>query len=157
MDQARLNRFINQPLREVPLEAPALVTSSQSVRQAVAAMQAGKNSCVLVMDGERLAGIFTERDVLVRCMADGFDWDQPLSASVYTDNPRIISSDRTRGEAIAVFQQHSYRTLPVVADGRVVGLFRVGDVLAHLTEAFPEELLNLPPRPHQVMEKQEGG
>lgn len=157
MDQARLNRFINQPLRELTLEAPAFVSPAQSVREAVALMQSGKTSCVLVMDGGKLAGIFTERDVLVRCMADGFDWDQPLGAGVFTSNPRTISSESTRGEAIAVFQQHSYRTLPVVADGRVLGLFRVGDVLANLTEAFPEELLNLPPRPHQVMEKQEGG
>jgi len=41
--------------------------------------------------------------------------------------------------------------------GRVIGLVRLGDLLSHLAEAFPEDVLNLPPRPHQVMGKQEGG
>jgi len=40
---------------------------------------------------------------------------------------------------------------------RVTGLIRTGDLLRHLAEEFPEDVLNLPPRPHQVMEKQEGG
>jgi hypothetical protein len=45
----------------------------------------------------------------------------------------------------------------VVEGGRVIGLVRLGDLLTHLAEAFPEDVLNLPPRPHQVMGKREGG
>jgi CBS domain containing-hemolysin-like protein len=56
-------------------------------------------------------------------------------------------------------RKHHYRTLPVVHAGsdRIIGLVRIGDLLTHLAEAFPEDVLNLPPRPHQVMEKPEGG
>jgi signal-transduction protein with cAMP-binding, CBS, and nucleotidyltransferase domain len=89
-------------------------------------------------------------------MADGFDWEQPV-ANVLTSEPRTIGSGRSLAEAIATFQQYGYRTLPVVDDGAVVGLIRVGDVLRHIAEAFPEEVLNLPPRPHQVAERPEGG
>jgi CBS-domain-containing membrane protein len=56
-----------------------------------------------------------------------------------------------------VMQQHHYRTLPVVDQGSIVGIIRLGDLLTHLAEAYPEEVLNLPPRPHQVMERPEGG
>ncbi len=109
------------------------------------------------MDGDNLAGIFTERDVLMRCMGDDFNWDQALSDSVLTRNPRTISSDRTVAEAVATMQQHHYRTLPVTEAGRIVGLIRLGDLITHLAEAYPEDVLNLPPRPHQVMERPEGG
>src|SRR5690606_16180516 len=103
-------------------------------------------------------GIFTERDVLTKCMGDGFDWDQPLAGSLVTERPRTIAATQTVAEALATLQQHGYRTLPVTgSDGAVLGLIRVGDLLTQLVEAFPEEVLNLPPRPHQVMEKQEGG
>jgi len=44
-----------------------------------------------------------------------------------------------------------------VQDGRVVGLARLGTLIGQFTEAYPESVLNLPPRPHQVMEKPEGG
>jgi CBS domain-containing protein len=90
-------------------------------------------------------------------MGDGFDWDQQVGANVATTEPRTISADRSLGEALAAFQRHGYRTLPVTDGDEVLGLIRLGDVLKHLAEAFPEELLNLPPRPHQVMEKPEGG
>ncbi len=158
MDRSRFNRFVNQPLREFPLAAPLFVSPGQSVRTAVAGMQRANGSCVLIGTAAAITGIFTERDVLTKCMGDGFDWDQPLDQSpVVTREPRTIASERTVAEAIASFQLHGYRTLPVVNGSEVLGLVRVEDVLHHLAEAFPEELLNLPPRPHQVMEKQEGG
>src|SRR5690348_12417971 len=95
MDRSRLSRFVNQRLNELALEEPVTVPPSISVREAVARMHDGSRSCVLAVDGDRLEGIFTERDVLTRCMGDGFDWDQPLSAGVLTREPRTIASNRT--------------------------------------------------------------
>lgn len=120
-------------------------------------MQARTRSCVLVMQDGRLEGIFTERDVLTKCMSDTFDWEQPIGGPVITRNPQTIGRDKSVAEAVATMQQHHYRTLPVVDGERVVGLIRLGDLLTHLAEAYPEEVLNLPPRPHQVMERPEGG
>ena len=157
MDRFRLSRFVSQPLQELPLGEPVVVSPSTPVRTAVALMKEGSHSCVLAMDGDRLAGIFTERDVLTKCMGDGFDWEQPLGGSLLTANPRTIPATASVGEAVAVMQQHHYRTLPVAQGGRITGLIRLGDLLTHLAEAFPEDVLNLPPRPHQVMERPEGG
>lgn len=157
MDRLRLSRFINQTLQELPLEAPAFVSPNSSIRDAVALMREGSRSCVLVHDAQSLVGIFTERDVLNHCMAPGFDWSQPLSPSVMTLRPRTIDGARPVGEAVATMQQFHYRTLPVTRDGEVVGLARLGNLITQLAEAYPEDVLNLPPRPNQVMEKQEGG
>lgn len=156
MDRTRLNRFINQTLQELPLQEVAAVEPSQSVRQALELMREGSRSSVLAMSRGQVAGIFTERDVLTKCMGEGFDWDQPLEAFL-TQRPRTISSGATVAEAIATMQKHHYRTLPVVDGEKVVGLIRIGDLLTHLAEAYPEDILNLPPRPHQVMERPEGG
>jgi len=157
MDRSRLSRFVNQRLHELPLTAPAIVSPFTSVRTAVEMMREGAGSCVLAVDGGRIFGIFTERDVLTKCMEDGFDWDQPLETAVLTKQPRTIQATRTVAEAIATMQQHQYRTLPVVEGETVVGLVRLGDLLKDLAEAYPEDVLNLPPRPHQVMERPEGG
>jgi CBS domain-containing protein len=157
MDRSRLSRFVNQRLDELSLKEPAMVSPFTSVRAAIAIMQDQGRSCVLTVEGGQLTGIFTERDVLKKCMDDGFDWDQPLNASVLTKQPRTIASTRTVAEAIATMQQHHYRTLPVVEGDKVVGLARLGDLLKDLAEAYPEDVLNLPPRPHQVMERPEGG
>ena len=157
MDRSRLSRFINQALQELPLEEPAFVSPNSTVREVLGVMREGSRSCVLARDGSRLAGIFTERDLLIRCMEPGFDWDTPLSPDILTPNPRTIDGVRPVGEAVALMQQFHYRTLPVTRDGDVVGIVRLGDLVTHVAEAFPEDVLNLPPRPNQVMEKQEGG
>ena len=157
MDRSRLSRFVNQRINELPLEEPAVVSPFTTVRSAVALMKEGSRSCVLAVDEGRLRGIFTERDVLTKCMDEGFDWDQQLDAGVLTKEPRTIASNRTIAEAIALMQQHHYRTLPVMESGSVVGLVRLGELLRHLAEEYPEDILNLPPRPHQVMERPEGG
>ncbi|MFN8618657.1 MAG: CBS domain-containing protein [Dehalococcoidia bacterium] len=157
MDRSRLSRFVNQPLSELPLDEPAVVSPFTTVRSAVATMHGGSRSCVLAVDDGKVVGIFTERDVLTRCMADDFDWDQPLANAVLTRNPRTIASNRSIAEAVFLMQQHHYRTLPVMEDGAVVGLVRLGELVRHLAEEYPEDVLNLPPRPHQVMERPEGG
>ena len=156
MDRLRLSRFVDQHLSNLPLEEPVAVTPNDPVSRALELMREGSRSCVVTVDEGRLTGIFTERDLLTRCMGEGFDWNQPVSA-VCTASPRTVAAAATVGEAIAILQQHSYRTLPVVDGDRVTGLVRTGDLLRHLAEEFPEDVLNLPPRPHQVMEKQEGG
>ena len=157
MDRSRLTSFLSQPLADLTLAEAPVVSTDDPVSHAVAVMGAGSRSCVLALDGGRLAGIFTERDVLTRCMGEGFDWAQPLGRSVLTPNPRTIGSRSTVAEAIATMRKHRYRTLPVVNGEAILGLVRLGDLLTHLAEVYPEEILNLPPRPHQVMEKQEGG
>jgi CBS domain-containing protein len=157
MDRSPLKLFIDQSLAGFPLDPALTVSPTDTVRCVVQQMQSGNHSSVLAMRGDVLAGIFTERDVLTKCMAPDFDWDQPLEAAVLTREPRTIGANRSVAEAIATMQQRRYRSLPVVQDGRVVGLIRLGTLLRQLAEAYPETVLNLPPRPHQVMEKPEGG
>ena len=157
MDRSRLTHFLSQTLADLPLAEAPVVSPGTSVRDAVSIMRDGSRSCVLATEDGRPIGIFTERDVLTKCMGDGFDWGQPLALAVLTRDPRTISARSTVADAIATMRRYRYRTLPVVEGDTVLGLVRLGDLLTHLAEAYPEEVLNLPPRPHQVMEKQEGG
>lgn len=158
MDRSRLQRFFNCPVGELALVNPPLVTRETPVRDAVAAMVEGSQSCVLAVDDGEVVGIFTERDVLTKCMEQGFDWAQPLGNVLASQPPFTILRTRPVGEAVALMRKHRYRTLPVVDESRkLVGLLRLQELLRHLAEEYPEEVLNIPPRPHQVMETREGG
>ena len=157
MDRSRLAKFIDQRVGELPLAEPVFLPPTATVRTAVQRMHRAARSCVLAMEEEKLVGIFTERDVLTRCMSGDFDWDQPLAPDLLTRDPFVIASSTTVGDAIAIMQRSNYRTLPVVEDGAVVGLVRLGELLQHFAESFPEDVLNLPPRPHQVVARREGG
>lgn len=157
MDRVRLQKFMSKRLAELPLVEPLIVSPSTPVRDVVGRMSAESYSCAIARDGDNVVGIFTERDVLTRCMAAGFDWDQPLSAGVLTLEPRTVTLDHTVGDAIALMRKFRYRTLPVLDGARTAGLIRLQNLLTHLAEEFPDEVLNIPPRPHQVMGRREGG
>jgi len=157
MDWSRLERFVTSAIGELPLGEAPLVPSDAPVSDALTLMRSTGSACVLTVRDGGLAGIFTERDVLTRCMADDFNWQQPLESSVLTVAPRTITVNTTVADAIALMQRHGYRTLPVMRDGELAGVIRITDLLKHLAEAYPEDILNLPPRPHQVAETREGG
>ena len=71
--------------------------------------------------------------------------------------PPMIDANATLHQALAAMEEGPYRNLPLVdGAGNLVALLRQQDVLEFVAEAFPEEILNLPPRPHQLMEEPEG-
>jgi CBS-domain-containing membrane protein len=75
-----------------------------------------------------------------------------------TTKVQHLHLDDTVRDAIELMKTGRYRNLPLLDDDDVlIGVVRPQDILKYLAESFPEELLNLPPRPHQTMEKPEGG
>ncbi len=157
MDRSRLERFLGTTLAEFTLARPAYVLPSDTVLTAVNLMHQGRSSCALARAEGELHGIFTERDILTKCMDEGFNWEQPLEAGVLTTQPTTIAAVKSVADALAIMQRRRYRTLPVMDEGQVIGLVLLGDILRVMAEQFPEEILNLPPRPHQVVTKREGG
>ncbi len=124
--------------------------------------ETGKGDSVFVTDTEgRLAGVLTERDIFGRLVGTdvgaGVDVFAPVEQYMTTD-PRTLRLSQSVADAIALMQSGEFRNVPVVDDDRrLVGVVRQVDILKFLAESFPEELLNLPPRPHQRMEQAEGG
>jgi CBS-domain-containing membrane protein len=74
-----------------------------------------------------------------------------------TASPRTLDAESTLIDAMKAMEQGHFRNVPLVdLDGQLVGILRQLDLLEYVAEAFPEEILNLPPRPHQLMEEPEG-
>jgi len=135
---------------------PGEVQSGSSLGDAVTTMRGHGGDAVLVLDGKRLVGILTERDVLNRVLGKGVDEARPVDEFM-TAQPATLHADATLIEAMSAMEQGHFRNLPLVDDdGTVVGLLRQLDLLEYVAEAFPEEILNLPPRPHQTIEEPEG-
>jgi CBS domain-containing protein len=135
---------------------PRTVSAGASLGEALAQMRAQRGDAVLVLDGPRLAGILTERDVLTRVLGRGVDESRPVDEFM-TASPGTLHAEATLIEAMQSMERGHFRNLPLIDDsGAVVGLLRQQDLLEYVAEAFPQEILNLPPRPHQLMEEPEG-
>ena len=74
-----------------------------------------------------------------------------------TASPGTLHAEATLVDAMRAMEQGHFRNVPLVDDaGSVIGMLRQQDLLEYVAEAFPQEILNLPPRPHQTMEEPEG-
>jgi CBS domain-containing protein len=91
---------------------------------------------ILVLEGDRLAGILTERDVL-RAVGTGFDPASPVSEWM-TRNPETISPGDTIDDSLGLMDHGGFRHLPVIEDDRLVGIISVRDLLrAGVQDATP--------------------
>ncbi|MGQ9369745.1 CBS domain-containing protein [Azospirillum sp. ST 5-10] len=102
-----------------------------TVRQAAVQMAAAHVASVVVTAGadDRLEGIFTERDLTARVVAGGLDPDTTPLAAVMTPCPIAVDRGTTVRDALRRMAGNRLRHLPVVEDGRVVGVLSVRDVV----------------------------
>jgi CBS domain-containing protein len=118
------------------LTAPA----SLSAAEAAALMKRSKFGALMVVEGARLVGIFTERDALYRVLAEGRDPGATRLAEVMTGNPRTIEPDRPFGHALHMMYEGGFRHVPVVENGRPVGMVSARDALGPELAEFAAEL-----------------
>ena len=117
------------PVSSIRFEKPQIVSPSASVRDAVNAMRIGLTGAVVVMDGERVAGILTERDVLKRIA----DLDGHMAAPVadyMTKDPVTLRHNDPMTHALNKMAVGGFRHIPVTREGELIGIVTVRDVMA---------------------------
>jgi len=136
---------------------PLILEGTASITDAVAALRKHGGGCILVCDGPKLVGVFTERDLLRRVIACGLDWDVPVD-TVMTPNPITVEMKDPIRVAVKHMEKGGYRNLPVVDEaGRPVGVLSVMRIVHYLVEHFPVAVYNLPPNPHSWPRTPDGG
>ncbi|HZY83704.1 MAG TPA: CBS domain-containing protein [Gemmataceae bacterium] len=134
---------------------PWSVSPDQSVAEAVALMRHHCVGCLLVCREDRLLGIFTERDLMRHVLAPGRSLLLPVSACM-SSNPVAVSPTAPIGHAVRLMVDGGYRHLPVVDDGRPVGVLSVKRIVHYLVEHYPYTIYNLPPDPDAYPLEPEG-
>ena len=147
------------PIGKLHRRAPqAIVGRGSSILEAVRAMRTARTGCVLVEEAGRLVGILTERDILNKLVGTGYDPAQVVVEGVMTLNPETLRLEDPIVFALQRMSVGGFRHIPLVDDeGRAVGVLSVKDIVDHLVEHFPEEILNLPPEPGRHALTAEGG
>ena len=150
----------NKVLDLGPLPAPRLAPNA-TVHQALQFLVRGRRGAIVVVTGSRPVGIFTERDVLYRLPGGLFTSREhrnrvPLG-EVMSQPPVTVRRSDPVAEAIELMVKEQYRHLVVVdRRGDLRGLLTTNDIVQFLTDQFPEETVNLPPRLRQQYRSPEG-
>ena len=132
----------DEPGRASGLGRPLVTTlPTATVREATILMNQHSIGSLLVMQGRRLVGIFTERDALLRVVADGREAQHTQLSEVMTRSPQSLHPDKSFGEALHMMHAGGFRHVPVVEDGKPVGMISARDALGPELEDFVYEML----------------
>ena len=118
-------------LRTLLENKPGAVLSASpemTVAAAVAVLNARNVGALLVMNGAELIGVFTERDVLRRVVGEHRDPDTTRVGDVMTRDLVVMRPSSTVQDAMTVVSERRFRHLPIVEEGKVVGVISAGDL-----------------------------
>lgn len=147
--------FQTDPISALGLQSPVSLEKTATVGEALAAVQKQGQGYVLVLDAGRPVGIMSEREVVTRIVARDVKYDANVMEFVSPIRHTLTNRD-TIAQAIGILKD--IENVPVVDEsGNAVSCLRQLDIIRFLAEALPEQVLNLPPRPHQAMPRPEGG
>ncbi|HEX9569853.1 MAG TPA: CBS domain-containing protein [Rhodospirillales bacterium] len=112
-----------------------------TAHEAATMMLKANIGAVVVLDKQgRLTGIVTERDMTRRVVAKGLDPNKTQLADIMTKNPDTLSPDDSASDALELMQARNYRHLPVVEDGKCVGMVSVRDLYAAAKSSLEENI-----------------
>lgn len=130
-----LKDLVNRQRRVVSISAKA------TVRDAAKAMAEANVGCAAIVQGRRLIGLFTERDVLKRVLLRNLDVDETIVESVMTTAIVSAQAEQRARDASALMQRHHIRHLPVLdAEGLLLGVLSIRDLVQDEVEEMRDYL-----------------
>jgi CBS domain-containing protein len=122
--------LLGEHLDTLEMDAPEVIDASADAAEAVRRMHDNGTDCVLVVNGGRLVGIFTDRDAVLKVAGRPLE-ARPI-AELMTRDPVVLRHDDTVAVAINKMAVGGFRHIPIVENGRPIGLVSARDVFRHL-------------------------
>lgn len=117
-----------QSIKEVMTGDPRTCEADATVEDAAREMRDGDIGNVLITRDGAVLGIVTDRDIVVRAVAEGRDPSSTRVEEICTESVQTLTPDQTVDEAVRMMREHDLRRLPVVQDGRPAGIVSLGDL-----------------------------
>jgi CBS domain-containing protein len=118
------------PIRDVMTPVPCAVTPATTVREAAGMMAREDVGTLPIVEGDRLVGVVTDRDLVVRVLAEARDPAVMTVIEVATRDLLTVDAGDDAARAVELMARHGVRRLPVLDDGRLIGIVSRADVAA---------------------------
>jgi len=135
-------RFLSRSLGLLNPKPPLLVKDSATLRDALEVLQANKVGCVIITDDKgKIAGIFSERDVVLKICLNDIDLDTTCITEYMTHNPSTTEMTATMAYALNMMSHGGYRHLPIVDETNCpLGIISVKDIVDYLVDTLVGDL-----------------
>jgi CBS domain-containing protein len=139
-DRSSGKAMFDRPIRSVMQRRKVLKGPPETLVSKAAKLMAAKNvGALMVVEGGRLIGIFTERDVVFRVVARGLDARTTAVSDVMSPAPQTVHPDKPFGYALLVMHENGFRHLPVVENGKPIGIVSARSAMDPELEEFTSE------------------
>jgi CBS domain-containing protein len=136
-------------VRDAMTQNPRSIGATASVVEAAQLMREGHIGSLPIIDDEQLVGMITDRDITTRVVAEAADPKLTLVGDVYSRDLVSVEPDKDLDEALQLMARHQVRRLPVVENGRLVGIVAQADIALAENEKKTGELVEAISKPSQ--------
>lgn len=146
-----------EPISLLQPATPVCAEVGTSIGEVVRLMQEHRIGCVLILSARKLAGIFTERDLLLKVIGTTYDLESTPVDDFMTSAPESMRAIDTIAFALNKMGLGGFRHIPVVDDtGTPIGIVSVKDIVDYIADFFGAEVQNVPPVPELVAKAPDG-
>ena len=136
---------IDSPISDFDLREPLIIELGTCLENVLENMQKTNNNCVLTLSNDRLNGILTERDILLKVTGKGYDLQLTTIDEFITPNPEYVSPENPLAYALNKMYVGGFRNVPVVNDEMYpIGIISISDIISTIADYFHNEIINLP-------------
>lgn len=128
-------------VRDVMTAAVETTTSSQPLHEAARLMKTGDFGSIPVVDDGRLVAVLTDRDIVVRAVAERMDSNTTNVGQIASTDPVTVEPSQSLGDALELMSAHQVRRLPVVEDGQLVGMLSQADIALEAKDELTGEVV----------------
>ncbi len=149
--------MLNTPVSALVQRPPFRIQRGSPLSEALAMLRTRRTRCLVVMDGERVMGLLTDRDLVEKCFHEGLREDTPVETLM--DSPIVSVTPQTPIlDALRIVDRERIRHLPLIEeDGTLRAVIRGRDLMEYMAESMPELVLNQPPDAAAQLRAREGG
>ena len=129
-------------IRDLMTSNPSTIEPDKTVADAAKLMRDEDAGLIPIVEGQKLAGTITDRDIAIRVVAEGKDPQSSTVRDVMTSRLVTVDPDQDLDEALRLMAEHQVRRLPVVEeDGRLVGIVAQADIAKHTSDEKTGEVV----------------
>ncbi len=142
-----VQQLITQKVRDVMTGIAVMLRPDQTLTDAACAMRDHAVGCVLVAVGDELRGLITDRDIVVRAVAESRDPAEVQLSEVSSLDIAVVGQDDDVADAFRIMRQRAVRRLPVVEGSRAVGMVSLGDLALEYAHDGASALMDISAAP----------
>lgn len=150
---------LQHPIKDLPELHPVVcLPSTAKVSEAIQSLAEERVGIILIVDDEKLAGVFSERDVLLKVAATNVEINNTAVAELMTPDPQSLHIDDELVYALNQMSVGGFRHVPIVDDSdHPVAVVSMRDIVEYIVSLYPDEVLKLPPSPGQSISQTREG